>query len=337
MNLNVLSIHVMLSHSGYWVGNDALRAQLTAHPVGAALLSEVARAHERLAGQAERRRQVARELARLTALLASLDLTHDNMARGIHAALDALIITTADPDASARYQRLRGLLFPEGLGIVSRSYMYEAGAITALEARMSEADVAELAAIQVGPQTLADWYRAWIAAGQELGRNVHAREVLLTRTGRGGSAATTVDQRSARLDWVNTVQTFLRALDLMQLSPETREHLLSSLETSIAQALRQRAQNPGDELPGDDSPADELPADELPEAPPPADASPADTPGDGTPPPAPGPSRAPATLLAASPPASAAAARPGTAGTAGELARAAPEPGAPRRMHVGTS
>lgn len=280
MNLNVLSIHVMLMHSGYWLKNDALRAQLGAHPLGAALLAEVARVHERLAGQAERRRQAGLEVSRLTALLASLDLVHDNMARGLHGALEALIVTTTDPALVARYRRLRDLLFPEGLSIVSRSYTYEAGAITALEARMTEADLAELASIQVGPQTLADWYRAWVAAGTELGRNAHARQVLLVRNARGGSAAASVDQRSARLDWVNTVQTFLRALDLVPLAPEAREQLLSPLAASIARALRQRAQNPGNESPGDELPGDELgdalPVEPLPGEPLPGGALPVD-------------------------------------------------------------
>jgi hypothetical protein len=260
MNLNILPINVMLSHSEQWLSNPELRVKIEAHLVGIALLVEVGRVHDRLAGQVERRRQLDIALTRLTDLITDFDVDHDDLARAIHFALEALISASRDAARLEGYRRLQSLLFPEGLSIVSRSYSYEAGAITALQSRVTEADVAELAGIPVGDATLADWYRSWIGSGQSLGRHVHEREGLYARAGRGGSATANVDIRTARLDWVNTVQTFVVALHLMNLDQETRERILSPLDASIAQALRSRA---GDEVP-EETPGDELPGDELP-------------------------------------------------------------------------
>jgi hypothetical protein len=270
MNLNILPINVMLAHSGYWLDDEVLRAQLAAHPIGAALLLEIARIHARLQGQAERRRQIALALARFSEIMQSLDLTHDNMARAIHAVLEALLMATRDAAARELYLRLRDLLFPEGLSIVSRTYAYQAGAAQALSARVSEADLADLAAIPVGAETLADWYRAWITAGKQLGEHLHQRETLLARTTRGGTATAEVDTRAARLEWIEIVQTLLGAIDIMKLAPEVREQLHGPLEASITQALRTRSA--GDDAPGDDAPGDD-----------PGDGAPGDDAGDGTP------------------------------------------------------
>jgi hypothetical protein len=276
MNLNVLPINVLLSHTDQWLNNPELRAKISAHIVGIALLLEVERVHGRLAGQVERRRQLALALAQLTELITQLDIEHDNLARAIFLALEALIAAARDVVETTRYQRLQSLLFPEGLSIVSRSYSYEAGAMTALESRVTEADVTELAAIPVGSQSLADWYRNWVQSGKTLGRRVHERDAMNAGSARGGSATETVDIRAARLECVNTMQTFLGALHLMNLTAETRERILGPLEASIAQALRGRADDglpeeppgddvPGDEPPGDDRPGDDQPSDEQPD------------------------------------------------------------------------
>jgi hypothetical protein len=270
MNVNVLPIAVMLSHSEQWMRNQELRAKITAHLVGMALLLEVERVHVRLAEQVERRRQLSLEIERLTELITQLDLEHDGIARAIFLAFEALIAAAADAVTAAYYRRLQRLLFPEGLSIVSRSYSYEAGAIAAMERRVTDADLAELAAIPVGKQTIADWYRAWVERGKALGRHVHEREALYAHTARGGSGSENVDIRSARLEWVGTVQTFLGALHLMQLDEQAIERIVGPLDASITQALRGRAGNepveepPGEELPGEEPPAIELPGAELP-------------------------------------------------------------------------
>jgi hypothetical protein len=183
MNLKILPINVMLSHREQWLGNRELRAKIDTHLMGAALLIEVGRVHDRLAGQVAQRRQLEMALARLMDLISDFDVDHDDLARAIHFALEALIAAASDAAQIERYQRLQILL----------------------------------------------------------GQRVHEREALCAGAGRAGSAIDTVDIRAARLDWVNTVQTFLAALHLMNLDQETRERILSPLDASIAQALRSRA------------------------------------------------------------------------------------------------
>jgi hypothetical protein len=264
VNLNILPTNVMLAHGEQWLGNPDLRSRIDASQLGAALVNELGRVHERLSGQVSRRRKLAIALARLTDAISVADVDHDSLARALHFALEALIAGARDAADVERYRRLQALLFPEGLSIVSRTYSYEAGAIKALQTRVSAEDVAELATITVGETTLADWYAGWIASGQTLGRHVHEREALYTSAGRGGSAVEAVDVRAARLDWVGTVHTFVGAIGLMNLDQETRERILGPLEASIDQALRSRANRASDETPDDDLPDDELPGDELP-------------------------------------------------------------------------
>jgi hypothetical protein len=248
MNLNILPVNVMLAHSKQWLNEPAMRDPVARHELGKAVLAEVKKAHERLSLQAERRRQLEILLADLTERIGAADLRHDRKARALHAALQALIEGTDDPVLRQLYMILLQLLFPEGLAIVNRSYGYQAGAIEALEQRMTVERLAELESIWVGSETLADWYRAWVAAGNELGKLVTEREVVYKRTGRGGSGVVDVDLRAARLQWVNTIQTYLSTLDLMDLGQSDREMLLSPLEAAVAHALRNR--EPGGEEPG---------------------------------------------------------------------------------------
>jgi hypothetical protein len=144
---------------------------------------------------------------------------HDSKGRALYTGLTSLAEGADDPALARLYLDMRDLLFPEGLVIVTRSYAYEAGAIEALERRVTPELLAQLESIQIGPQTMAAWYRAWVAAGHELGRLVGQRESLLARTTRGGTGMVDVDLRAARGQWIGSVQTFLSALALMELAP----------------------------------------------------------------------------------------------------------------------
>jgi hypothetical protein len=270
MNLNILPINVMLAQSKQWLTDPSMRDPVAAHALGQAVLVAVKKAHDRLSMQSERRRQLEVMLADLTARIGASDLRHDRKARALHAALEALIEGTDDVILRQLYLALQQLLFPEGLAIVNRSFSYQAGAIEALEQRMTPEKLAELASILVGRETLADWYGAWVSAGNDLGKLVTEREIVFKRTGRGGSGVVDVDLRAARLQWVNTIQTYLSTLDLMELGQPVREALLSPLEANVAHALRNREPGvedpaiPGDE-PGAEPPAGvpEVPAGDI--------------------------------------------------------------------------
>ncbi|WP_428265734.1 hypothetical protein [Haliangium sp.] len=254
MNLNSLSTNVMLHHSALWAEDAELRAQITATPVGAAILTLVEQAHQRLSTQSERRRLLDVSLVSLTELIAELDAIHDSMARAIHGAIDVLITASGDSAEIGALSQLKGMLFPEGLAIVQRSHAYEAGAARALERRVTKAELARLADIAVGRHTLADWFRRWVDAGKALGERVHERAALIERSGRGGTGVEQIDTRAARNEWIGVAQTFLGALGHMKLPAESTERILGSLQDSIAQALRGRGDGavPDDGEPGDD-------------------------------------------------------------------------------------
>ena len=251
MNLKILPTNVMLAQSRRWLTEPELRDPLERHDLGAAMMREIRRAHDRLSLQSENRRKLAVALARLTKLISDCDVVHDSKGRALYTGLTSLAEGADDPELARLYLDLRDLLFPEGLLIVTRSYAYEAGAIEALERRVTPEIIAQLESIPMGKQTMADWYRAWVAAGHELGRLVGQRESLLARTTRGGTGTADVDLRAARGQWIGSVQTFLSALALMELTPELRENLLSALAAAVLQATRTR-EGGGDENDSDE-------------------------------------------------------------------------------------
>ena len=240
MNLKALSINVMLAQSKRWLVDAGTRAPVEAHPLGAAALAEVQKAHDRLAMQSERRRQHELALAERTGRISGVSGRHDRKARALHAALQAAIEGTDDPVLARAYLELQQILFPEGLAIVARSYTYQAGAIEALERRITSDHLLRLAVIAVGDETLTDWYRAWVEAGHALGKLVTERDIMLKRAGRGGTVAMDLDLRAARTQWISTVRAFLAILDLIAIGQDTREALLSPLEACVAQAQRYR-------------------------------------------------------------------------------------------------
>jgi hypothetical protein len=282
MNLKILPTNVMLAQSRRWLTEPELREPLERHALGAAMLLEIRRAHDRLSLQSEHRRKLAVALARLTKLISDYDVVHDSKGRALYTGLTSLAEGADDPELARLYLDTRDLLFPEGLAIVTRSYAYEAGAIEALERRVTPELLAQLESIPMGTQTMAAWYRAWVAAGHELGRLVGQRESLLARTTRGGTGTAEVDLRAARGQWIGSVQTFLSALDLMGLAPELRENLLSALAAAVLQATRTR--EGGSDEPADDPAAGDPDSDDPGlgdgELPPADDIIVAPTPGD---------------------------------------------------------
>ncbi|WP_428265260.1 hypothetical protein [Haliangium sp.] len=260
---------------------------LEQHVVTRALLGEVERAHAGLAEQEELRRQLTSELARLTELLGETDEVFDRKARGLHGGLSAVAEATNDEGLADTCLRILERLFPEGLGIVNRSYLYEAGEVDALERRLSADLVDAMGTIQIGDQSAADIYQAWLTAGHALGRQVHERDVLAARIRRDGSAAADMDVRGARLRWINTVKAFLSGIDLAGFTDAERELLLSSLAAAVEQARRGRdVSEPGE--PGTEPPVDTAPSEPGdPGTEPPVDTAPSDPSEPGEPGPVP--------------------------------------------------
>jgi hypothetical protein len=243
------------------------------------MLLEIRKEHDRLSLQDENRRKLTIALARLTALIGDCDVRHDSKGRALYNGLTGLAAGVDDPALARHYLDIRDLLFPEGLAILGRSYAYEAGAIEALERRMSPEVIAQLESVPMGTETLADWYRAWVEAGHELGQLLAQRATLLAQTTRGGTGVVDLDLRVARGGWIRAVQAFLTAIPIMELSREERELVLGHLEEAVRQATSNRDSGddePGDGEPGDGEPGDGEPGDEEPGDDEPTDGEPGD-------------------------------------------------------------
>lgn len=106
MDLKALSTHDMLRHSGQWLADRELCAELDAHPVGAVLRARVAEAHAGLAEQVAEQRERERGLAREAKRLARRELGQEGMAGAVRRTLQGLQFLAGDQGQAARYRQL---------------------------------------------------------------------------------------------------------------------------------------------------------------------------------------------------------------------------------------
>lgn len=239
MQLRILSANLMLAESKRLLSDPAVRAAIESlGELCKVALNVLDSAHDRLATQGQRRGEVNRRLADLIQSAITNDGTHDDKARGLYFGLQAIIAASAMPELAQKCAELQEVLFPEGLSIVRRSYMYEVGALEAMQRRVTAEHIALMKSLTIGTERLYDWYTAWIAAGEALRRCVQEREHLTTMTARTGSGGTDVDGNVARQQWITAVHLLVSALDMADMDAMTRELILGPLEASIAAALR---------------------------------------------------------------------------------------------------
>ncbi len=250
MNLSKLNTSAMLAHSRVWMEDTSLRTQLATHPLGAAILEKIAEVHQDLGRKQSERNAAEENLEGLRGDMSALDTEHDSIARVLYHHLLAFIEMEevnlvndngaggdgADGNAQHRIDALRvlfGRLFPNGLDIVRRSYLEEAGEVVARDQRLTQAERDLMAAIQVGNHTLADLYQRWHHAGSELGRKGHERALLKASLRHQGSATSRAVLREARRQWIRTVTALFEIVELIPLDREAREAVLGPLEESL--------------------------------------------------------------------------------------------------------
>jgi hypothetical protein len=242
MNLHILTISVMIAITREWLANPLIVAEISKHPLGAAIWKEIARVHKLVSEFRQHRMSVETLLAKLTETVTALDFTHDRKSRALHTLLLGLADATNDPDLAKKLLELGALLFPHQLRINQMSYLDEAGAIVELEQRVTPEVIRTLESIRVGEQTLADVYREWVEAGHELGRKAQERARVEASITAQGSTAPKTQIRQVRAAWVRGVRLLLDTLDMLELSDATREALLAPLHKSIQDAMLRRSQ-----------------------------------------------------------------------------------------------
>jgi len=244
LNLGLLSTEAMLAHSTEWLECPEIRAVLDVDPLSRSMLVKVEDVHLRLSRQQIHRSLSVRLVARLRDELEQLDGTHDRKARAVYFALSALLHGLDDAERVAAFSELRDSLFPDGLTVVNRSYLDEAGEALELEERTTEEMLALMRSLPFGAGTLADVFGEWIAAGKALGRKVQERARVQASLAVDGSAAVDIDVRAARSLWARTVGTFLRVLELLDLPAESLEAVVSPLQASVKAAMATRRRVP---------------------------------------------------------------------------------------------
>lgn len=242
MNLNILTISVMVLITREWLANQLIVAALTRHHLGESIWKEIARIHKLVSEFRQQRMSIEALLASLTEKITFLDRIHDTKARALHNLLLGLIEATNDAALARRLLELHALLFPNQLRIITMSYFEEAGAIIELEQRVTPEVLLTLESIRVADQTLADIYREWVEAGHELGRLAQERARVEASLSAEGSTAPQTQVRQVRSTWIRGVRLLLDSLDILELPDAARESLLAPLEKSIQDAMLRRNQ-----------------------------------------------------------------------------------------------
>jgi hypothetical protein len=241
MYLHILTISVMIAITREWLANPMIAAEITRHPLGAGIWKEIARIHKLVSEFRQHRMSAETALAKLTEIITALDLTHDTKARALHTLLLGLAEATNDQTLARKLRELNALLFPQQLRINQMSYLDEAGAVVELEQRVTPEVTLMLESIRVGEQTLADVYRAWVAAGHELGRKAQERARIEASIMATGSTAPQTQVRQVRTAWARGVRLLLDNIDMFELSTNTRESLLAPLRKAIQDAMLRRS------------------------------------------------------------------------------------------------
>ena len=252
MNFTSLSTQTMLAHSQRLTTQPEPRAILAAHPMGPPTLDELGVAHQDLAEVVGARKYTLAEIGRLRDLIETLDFTHDECARALYYALEALGHDTSDPQKAARYRQAKQRLFPDGLEIVRRSYSDESGAVIERRAQMTSNLRQLLDNTAFGSSTLGALLDNWNQAGQELGDAFLQRAQLQVGLKGGGTLQIATDHRAKRHRWARVMRALLMVIEVIEPSPEEREVLLGTLKKSIESAELKRANGAQQEGEGDE-------------------------------------------------------------------------------------
>ena len=235
MNMQRLTIHMMITFSAWWLGTPSFVAALkSVGAVGIEVLERLKSAHEFLVLLRSKRNDVDATIRELIDRSGVLDGVHDRKARGLHHFMRAFMEIADTPEDRKAFAELEALLFPKGLQVVRLPYIEEAGAAVALEQAVSPTVRAELAAIVVGDSNLAKILGEWLSAGKELGEVMTQRAALKASLTTEGSAISDVDVLAGRKAWIDTVDRMMVVIDLMKTLEELDEAVRGALTAALS-------------------------------------------------------------------------------------------------------
>jgi hypothetical protein len=189
-------------------------------------------------------------LAMLSDTLSTFNLQHDDLARVIWYILLAYRYRHRGTPEATAIEDVQSALYPEGLKIVSASYLEAAGQAGLRRTLLNEARRAVLAGIPMQGGTLLDTVTQWNQVGVDMGNMQNQRATPATLPGER------VKLSALRDRWVRVVRAML---DVLALEADRRPEARRILErvANIEAAARRRRAGSGSNAPGADDGANE--------------------------------------------------------------------------------
>lgn len=237
MALKNLSSETMLALSTSWLDPGRGRKALEDHPRATHYLADLAAAHSALlaASASPDASALPPEMIALSAEETEVDTLHDRKVRGLHLVLTGLAELTDDRAEAARLLGARDTLFPDGISINQRSYLDEAGNVSAVARRLDSSPETRALLLHTPlphGKKLDDEVLAWLDTGERLGKLEARRVGLLHDRDASRSGSKRGDLLRARNRWSRVTHAFLAAIDL-------DDHPGDALEKNFIRPLRE--------------------------------------------------------------------------------------------------
>jgi hypothetical protein len=220
--------------------SDARKA-IDANPLTAAVAAKVVEAHDGL--ESLKRPALSTDIAGIIGRLANLDTRHDDIGRGFDAALTGLIYFCTDEKRAQELLALKLFLLPDGLKIIARSYLEEAGQLRNLKSTLSAAHAALLKAIQADGTALYARFEQWCDVGEQM-RTLDMKRTELQ--GAQPAGPTRADNVTARNAWIAAMNALIAMADLAELPDTTRQTIFGQLD-ALLERTSNRGKKPADQ------------------------------------------------------------------------------------------
>jgi hypothetical protein len=247
MSLTYLTTETMLHLSQGWLDPQGSLPILEQHDLTRGLLEHLRSNRRAMRAASQSTNDWDQKLEELSREQFALDYAHDQQVRGLFQLLGAMAELCEQEASATELLELRQWLFPQGLDLVRRSYVEEAGHGGYIEEQLTPELRKKLKAIswKISKQTtnLLLEVEKWLAASRELGKREAEKLQLqsLRSTSKSQNRSRTMNQ--VRQEWIRLVHALRTNLDLVaELSASEREHVLGLLTKQEQEANKRVAQ-----------------------------------------------------------------------------------------------